>query len=209
MKDIFYRLFTSSKVWFISANPAKTGIIHRRVNVSRSGQNVDCGSPADCTADYECCAAQHYERKWWNRELTLKDLKCTLQSQLCSTMHCRLAYRIYSIKRPGRLFKFWTFQVGAYSRWALIRSWALIKFSPFSFYLIYTFLRAQDDNEVSVNVTGSKALENGLVVPETFKTRTPNRSITTKFEREILRLKELCAHMDISVTTLRKIPTLS
>ena len=21
---------------------------------------------------YECCAAQHYEHKWWNRELTLK-----------------------------------------------------------------------------------------------------------------------------------------
>ena len=26
---------------------------------------------------YECCAAQHYEHKWWNRELTLKcKLKC-------------------------------------------------------------------------------------------------------------------------------------
>ena len=28
-------------------------------------------------------------------------------------------YRIYSIKRPGRLFNFWTFRVGAYSWWAL------------------------------------------------------------------------------------------
>ena len=27
-----------------------------------------------------------------------------------------LACRIYSIKRPGRLFNFWTFLVGAYSR---------------------------------------------------------------------------------------------
>ena len=36
-----------------------------------------------------------------------------------------LTYRIYSIKRPGRLFNFWTFRVGAYSRWALIRGWAL------------------------------------------------------------------------------------
>ena len=26
---------------------------------------------------YECCAAYHYEHKWWNRELTLKcKLKC-------------------------------------------------------------------------------------------------------------------------------------
>ena len=99
--------------------------------------------------------------------------------------------------------------MGAYSRWTLIRSWALIKFSPFSFYLINTFLRAYDDNEVSVKVSGSKTLENGLVVPETFKTRTPNRAIATKFEREILQLKELCAHMDISVKTLRKIPKLS
>ena len=95
-------------------------------------------------------------------------------------------YRIYSIKRPGRLFNFWTFRVGAYSRWALNRSWALFKFSPFLLHLIYTFLRSYDDNEVSVKVTGSKTLENGLVLPGTFKTRTPNRAIDTKFEREIL-----------------------
>ena len=61
-------------------------------------------------------------------------------------------------------------------------------------------MRSYDDIEVSVKVTGSKTLENGLVVPGTFKTRTPNRAIATK---------ELCAHMDISVKTLRKIPTLS
>ena len=118
-------------------------------------------------------------------------------------------YRIYSIKRPGRLFNFWTFRVGAYSRWALIRSWALLEFSPFLFHLIYTFLRAYDGNEVYVKVTGSKTLENGLIVPYTFKTRTPNRTTDMKFEWEILRLKELSAHMDISVKTLRKIPTLS
>ena len=76
-------------------------------------------------------------------------------------------------------------------------------------YFIYTFLRAYDDNEVSVKVTGSRRLENGLLVPGTFKARTPSRAIATKFEREILRLKDFCAHMDISVETLRKIPTLS
>ena len=38
-------------------------------------------------------------------------------------------YRIYSINRPGGLLNFWTLIVGAYSRWALIRGWALIKFS--------------------------------------------------------------------------------
>ena len=41
-------------------------------------------------------------------------------------------YRIYSINRPGRLLNFWTFRVSAYSKWALIRGWAVIKFSPFS-----------------------------------------------------------------------------
>ena len=74
-------------------------------------------------------------------------------------------------------------------------------------YFIYTFLRAYDDNEVSVKVTGSRRLEKGLLVPGTFKARTPSRAIATKFE--ILRVKDLCAHMDISLETLRKIPTLS
>ena len=41
-------------------------------------------------------------------------------------------YRNYSIKRPGRLLNFWTLRVGAYSRWAVIRGWALNEFSPFS-----------------------------------------------------------------------------
>ena len=76
-------------------------------------------------------------------------------------------------------------------------------------YLIYTFLRAYDDNEVSVKVTGSRRLENGLVVPGSFKARTPSRAIAMSFEWDILRLKELCAHMDIRVETLRKIPTFS
>ena len=44
----------------------------------------------------------------------------------------RYSYRIYSINRPGRLLNFWTLRVGAYLRWALIRGWAVIKFSPFS-----------------------------------------------------------------------------
>ena len=43
-----------------------------------------------------------------------------------------LEYRIYSINRPGLLLNFWTLRVGAHSRWALIRGWALIKFSPLS-----------------------------------------------------------------------------
>ena len=52
----------------------------------------------------------------------------SLSSILCLSF----VYRIYSINRPGRLLNFWTLRVGAYSRRALIRGWALIKFSPFS-----------------------------------------------------------------------------
>ena len=50
-------------------------------------------------------------------------------------------YRIYSINRPGRLLNFCTLRVGAYSRWALIRGWALIKFSPFSASLVCWFCK--------------------------------------------------------------------
>ena len=48
-------------------------------------------------------------------------------------------YRIYSINRSGRLLNFWTLRVGAYSRWALIRGWALIKFSTFSASVVCLF----------------------------------------------------------------------
>ena len=48
-------------------------------------------------------------------------------------------YRIYSINRPGCLLNFWTLRVGAFSRWALIRGWALIKFSPFSAIVVSLF----------------------------------------------------------------------
>ena len=76
-------------------------------------------------------------------------------------------------------------------------------------YLVYSFLRAYNNNVASVKVTGSRRLENGLVVPGTFKARTPSRTIARKFEGEILQLKELCTHRDISVETLRKISMLS
>ena len=48
-------------------------------------------------------------------------------------------YCIYSINHPGRLLKCWTLIVGTYSRWALIRGWALIKFSPFSAIVVCLF----------------------------------------------------------------------
>ena len=60
---------------------------------------------------------------------------------------------------------------------------------------------------VSVKVTRSRRLENGIVVPGEFKART--LSIDIGMSEIYLRLKELCFHMDFGVETLRKIPTFS
>ena len=61
-----------------------------------------------------------------NKNSTMKTIVTVLKRLLT------VKYRIYSLNRPGRLLNFWTLRMGAYSRWALIRGWALIKFSPFS-----------------------------------------------------------------------------
>ena len=60
-----------------------------------------------------------------------------------SHLHKMVEYRIYSINRPGRLLNFWILRVGAYSRWAFIRGWALIKFSPFSTSVVVYFTTKQ------------------------------------------------------------------
>ena len=49
----------------------------------------------------------------------------------CIVSPVYFGYRIYSINRPERLLYLWTLRVGSYLRWALIRGWALIKYSPF------------------------------------------------------------------------------
>jgi len=55
-------------------------------------------------------------------------------------------------------------------------------------------------------VTGSRRLENGLVFPGFFLARMTSRAIATKFEEEIICLKELCTHVDITVEKLRRRP---
>lgn len=69
-------------------------------------------------------------------------------------------------------------------------------------FLIITFLKARHENKVQVKLTGSRRLENGLVVSGAFLARTTSRAIATKFEGEITRLKKLCTHMDITVEKL-------
>ena len=66
-------------------------------------------------------------------------------------------------------------------------------------FLIFTFLKARHENKVQVKVTGLRRLENGA-----FLARTTSRAIATKFEEEIIRLKELCTYMDITVENQTK-----
>ena len=67
------------------------------------------------------------------------------------------------------------------------------------FLLLFIFLKkARSGNKVQVKVTGSRRLENRLAVRGSFLARTTSRAIATKFEEEIIRLKNLCTHMDIS-----------
>ena len=75
-------------------------------------------------------------------------------------------------------------------------------------FLLFTFPKARHENNVQVKVTGSRRLENGLVVPGSFLARTTSRAIATKFKEKIIRLKELCTHMDITVEKLRRRPVL-
>ena len=49
-------------------------------------------------------------------------------------------------------------------------------------FLIFTFLKAGSENKMQVKVTGSRRLENVLVVPGSFLARTTSRAIDTKFE---------------------------
>ena len=49
----------------------------------------------------------------------------------------------FAAKAKGNLLNFWTLRGGAYSRWALIRGWALIKFSPFSASVVVYFATKQ------------------------------------------------------------------
>ena len=64
---------------------------------------------------------------WHHRKMYQQQLKGETKTKL--GQQTKFIYRIYSINRPGRLLNFCTLRVGAYSRWALIRGWALIKFS--------------------------------------------------------------------------------
>ena len=88
-----------------------------------------------------------------------------------------------------------------------VASW--LDMYPLNFpFLVFTFLRAQEDNQVVVEVTGSRKLENGLVIPGTlnFEAVTRSRRLGAKFYEELNKVKQLCAHMDISIKEMRSKP---
>ena len=64
---------------------------------------------------------------------------------------------------------------------------------------MFTFLRVREDNQVVVEVTGSRKFENGLVIPGTFEAVTRSRRLGAMFYEERNKVKQLCAHMDISI----------
>ena len=69
---------------------------------------------------------------------------------------------------------------------------------------MFTFLRAHEDNQVVVEVTGNRKLENGLVIPETFKAVTRSRRLGAKFYEELNKVQQLCVHMYIYLSRKRE-----
>ena len=67
-------------------------------------------------------------------------------------------------------------------------------------------LHFYEDNQVVVEVTGSRKLENGLVIPVTSKAVTRSRRLEAPFNKELNKVKQVCAHMDISIKEMRSKP---
>ena len=55
-------------------------------------------------------------------------------------------------------------------------------------------------------VTGDGKLENGLVILGTFKAITKNPAIEAKFHKELMNMKLLCTHINISLEEMRRKP---
>ena len=65
-----------------------------------------------------------------NLYLSISSIDCWCANNQPRIFVLNLLY--FNVRVAARLFNFWTFRLGADSRWALIRDWALTKFSIFS-----------------------------------------------------------------------------
>ena len=54
-------------------------------------------------------------------------------------------------------------------------------------FLVFTFVRAHVDNQVVVEVTGNRKLENGPVIPGTFMAVTRSRRLGAKLTRNLIK----------------------
>ena len=89
----------------------------------------------------------------------------------------RIPYLFDYINRPGRLLNIWTLRVGGYSRWALIRGWALIKFSSFSASVVCLFCtKTINGNNKTRRCNKARFLLASRRRPLGFQTNEPQRT---------------------------------
>ena len=92
---------------------------------------IVCFTTVQCVVTQRSSQQTPFEQSNINliHEILALESECYQQTHLGCC--CQIPY-LFDNNRPGQLLNFWTLEVGAYSRWALIRGWVLIKFSPFS-----------------------------------------------------------------------------
>jgi len=66
-------------------------------------------------------------------------------------------------------------------------------------FIIRCLLQAQPSNCITVQVTGPRKLENGLVVPGQFTAYTKSMAIGKRLKEQVLHVKDLCKYMDLDI----------
>jgi len=67
-------------------------------------------------------------------------------------------------------------------------------------FIINCFLQTHPNNFIIVEISGTRRLEIGVVVPGKFAAFTKSAAIGRKLEEQITHIKELCKHMEIEIT---------
>ena len=69
---------------------------------------------------------------------------------------------------------------------------------------VFTFVRAHGDNQVVVEVSGGRKLENALAILGTLRAPTRSLQIGAKFHEELTNVKRLCTHVVVSLREMRR-----
>ena len=67
-------------------------------------------------------------------------------------------------------------------------------------FVVCSFLQAHKNNFMAVRVIGPRKLEDGLIVPGCFTAFTQSVEMGRRLNNELLRVQELCQHMDLTIT---------